>query len=303
MYMRLYQLFSLPLVHFPLSLCASNAQILEFHAYDSDSDSRDLADHDFLGSSSMALGEIVSSPGSRLTRDVIIHAQKRGDMTVSAEEITQNHDLVDFQIRGKNLYKRSWFFNPDPYINIYRANGDNLWTLVKKTEVCTSSTNPSWRPFEIGMDALCRGDSDRKLKFEVIDLNMDGSFHLIGEFITTLKELTGPDSRFPSPAATFELINARKKAQKGDRYKNSGTLTFVKVAYRKRYSFLEFIHGGMDMHFTVAVDFTLSNKAPNDSRSLHHFDPLYPNQYQQVGENLNNLYYNYSGPYRPRPNT
>ena len=54
-------------------------QVLEFHAYDSDSDSRDLGDHDFLGSASMTLGEIVSSSGGRLQRDVIIRGQKRGE--------------------------------------------------------------------------------------------------------------------------------------------------------------------------------------------------------------------------------
>ena len=52
--------------------------MLEFHAYDSDSNDRDLASHDFLGAATMALGEIVSSPGGRLQRDVMIHGQKRG---------------------------------------------------------------------------------------------------------------------------------------------------------------------------------------------------------------------------------
>ena len=35
-------------------------------------------------------------------------------------------------------------------------------------------------------------------------------------------------------------------------------------------SFLDFIRGGTEVNFTVAVDFTASNGNPNDQRSLHY---------------------------------
>ena len=54
-------------------------------------------------------------------------------------------------------------------------------------------------------------------------------------------------------------------------------------------SFLEFIQGGMQLNFTVAIDFTGSNGPPSDPRSLHYKDPSgAPNQYvtaiQAVGD-------------------
>ena len=191
-------------------------------------------------------------------------------------------DMVDLEIRANNLASRSWFFSPDPYLNVYRECENHAWTLVKKTEVQTSTAHPHWRPMELGIDILCRGDLDRRLKFEVVDLNFDGSFQLVGEFITTLKELTGHEST-SSPVISFELINAHKKTKKGPKYRNSGIVTFVRAVYRKRHSFLEYINGGMDLHFTVAVDFTLSNGKPNSAASLHRWDPFHPNQYLQVG--------------------
>ena len=45
------------------------------------------------------------------------------------------------------------------------------------------------------------------------------------------------------------------------------------------YSFLDYIMGGCQINFTVGVDFTLSNKDPKDPTSLHHINPLQPNQY------------------------
>jgi hypothetical protein len=54
-------------------------------------------------------------------------------------------------------------------------------------------------------------------------------------------------------------------------------------------SFLDYIRGGTEVNFTVAIDFTASNGNPNDERSLHYRDPTgRPNQYvtaiQSVGE-------------------
>lgn len=229
----------------------------------------------------MALGEIVSSPDGRLTRDLVIQGQKRGNITVLAEEVSQNNDAVDFQLRANKLDKKDFFGKSDPYVNIYRANEGNTWTLVKRTEVIKNTLDPSWRPFEMSVDALCRGDYDRSLKFEVLDWNSDGSFDYIGEFCTSLREVSGFESAHAA-VTTFDVINARKKEKKGSKYKNSGTFSFLKAAVRKRFSFLEYIHGGLDLNFTVAIDFTASNGNPQDPRSLHFRDQRAPNQYQQV---------------------
>ncbi len=34
--------------------------------------------------------------------------------------------------------------------------------------------------------------------------------------------------------------------------------------------------GGCQIHFTVGIDFTASNGAPSDPRSLHYLDPMSP---------------------------
>ncbi len=37
--------------------------------------------------------------------------------------------------------------------------------------------------------------------------------------------------------------------------------------------------GGCQINFTVGIEFTASNGAPSDPRSLHYLDPMKPNQY------------------------
>lgn len=238
----------------------------------------------------MAFGEIVSSAEGRLERPLVLNGQRYGAVAVLAEEISQNNDAVDFQIRANKLDKMDWFGKSDPFINIYRANEGvgSPWTLVKRTEVIKNTLDPSWRPFDMTADALCRGDYDRSLKFEILDWNSDGSTDYIGEFSTSLREVSGYESDRPA-VTSYDVVNARKKEKKGAKYKNSGTVSFLKASVRKRYSFLEYIHGGTDLNFTVAIDFTASNGSPHDPRSLHHRDQRFPNQYQQVKIDLRSL--------------
>ncbi len=54
------------------------------------------------------------------------------------------------------------------------------------------------------------------------------------------------------------------------------------------YSFLDYLRGGTEMACTISIDFTQSNGAPSDPRSLHFMRGHTPNQYelaiQSVGE-------------------
>ncbi|MEQ2284715.1 Copine-4, partial [Ameca splendens] len=45
------------------------------------------------------------------------------------------------------------------------------------------------------------------------------------------------------------------------------------------YSFLDYIMGGCQIQFTVAIDFTASNGDPRNSCSLHYIHPYQPNEY------------------------
>ena len=50
----------------------------------------------------------------------------------------------------------------------------------------------------------------------------------------------------------------------------------------KEYSFLDFIFGGLQINFTVGVDFTASNGNPATPQSLHYINPYQPNEYMKA---------------------
>merc|ERR1711963_385114 len=93
----------------------------------------------------------------------------------------------------------------------------------------------------------------------------------------------------PGPDNVYDVVNDKKRNKKGSKYKNSGTVNLRKSEVHLVPSFLDYIQGGTQVNFTLAVDFTASNGNPMDPNSLHYRgDPSRPNQYvtaiRSVGE-------------------
>uniref|UniRef100_A0A8C9YU10 Copine Vb n=1 Tax=Sander lucioperca TaxID=283035 RepID=A0A8C9YU10_SANLU len=146
-----------------------------------------------------------------------------------------------------------------------------------------NTLNPVWQPFTIPVRALCNGDFDRTIKVEVYDWDRDGSHDFIGDFTTSYRELARGQSQFN----VYEVINTKKKMKK-KKYVNSGTVTLLSFSVESEFTFLDYIKGGTQINFTVAIDFTASNGNPSQSTSLHYMNPYQLNAYamalKAVGE-------------------
>uniref|UniRef100_H3BEI5 Copine C-terminal domain-containing protein n=1 Tax=Latimeria chalumnae TaxID=7897 RepID=H3BEI5_LATCH len=109
------------------------------------------------------------------------------------------------------------------------------------------------------------------------------SHDFIGEFTTSYRELARGQSQFN----VYEVVNPKKKMKK-KKYVNSGTVTLLSFTVESEYTFLDYIKGGTQINFTVAIDFTASNGNPSQSTSLHYMNPYQMNAYamalKAVGE-------------------
>jgi len=256
-------------------------QLLKLAVYDIDSDNLQLEDHDFLGKTECSLGEIMAVQSKGFMRKL----SKGGKIFVHAEELSSNTDTVTLTFEGKDLDNKDYFGKSDPFFEISRANESNDFSLVYRSEVIQNNLNPAWKQFTIESRALCNGDADRTLMFEVFDMDSDGSHDLIGTFRTNLRKLLAGQNSDNS----YECINEKKKKKKGAKYRNSGIIVLKSITMEKNPTFLEYIQGGLQLNFTVAIDFTGSNGAPSHPKSLHYRDPTgAPNQYvtaiQAIGE-------------------
>ncbi|XP_039890959.1 copine-8 isoform X1 [Simochromis diagramma] len=259
-------------------------QNLRFDLYDVDSKSANLSKHDFLGQAHCTLGEIVGSLGSRLEKPLGgIPGKKCGTIIVKAEELNNCRESVMMQFCGNKLDKKDFFGKSDPFLVFYRSNEDGTFTICHKTEVVKNTLNPVWQAFKIPVRALCNGDYDRTIKIEVYDWDRDGSHDFIGEFSTSYRELSRGQSQFN----VYEVVNPKKKGKK-KKYLNSGTVTLLSFLVDTEVTFLDYIKGGTQINFTVAIDFTASNGNPAQPTSLHYMSPYQLNAYamalKAVGE-------------------
>ncbi|XP_056307767.1 copine-8 isoform X1 [Danio aesculapii] len=259
-------------------------QNLRFDLYDLDSKSENLSKHDFLGQMYCTLGEVVGSPGSRMERSLIgIPGKNCGTVIVKAEELGNCRESVLMQFCGNKLDKKDFFGKSDPFLVFYRSNEDGTFTICHKTEVVKNTLDPVWQAFKIPVRALCNGDYDRAIKIEVYDWDRDGGHDYIGEFSTSYRELSKGHTQF----TVWEVLNPKKKKKK-KKYLNSGTVTLLSCFIDVEVTFLDYIKGGTQINFTVAIDFTASNGNPSQPTSLHYMSPYHLNAYalalRAVGE-------------------
>ena len=246
-------------------------QKILFNVYDVDNATQSLEDDDFLGCMEATLGQIVSASTYMKPLMSKNKSHEMGSITIHAEEVAQSQKYLTIQFAGSHLDKKDMFGKSDPYLEFHRANKDGSYSLVHKTDYIKNTLNPVWPPFTISAGSLGRGDDSCAIKVICYDWDRDGSHDLIGEFTTTLGELLS------EKLITWDLINPHKASKK--KYKNSGTISISSVKVFEKHSFLDYILGGCQINFTVAVDFTGSNGNPKSPSSLHYNNPYQPNEY------------------------
>uniref|UniRef100_A0AAQ4RUC2 Copine I n=1 Tax=Gasterosteus aculeatus aculeatus TaxID=481459 RepID=A0AAQ4RUC2_GASAC len=239
-------------------------QNLKLGVYDIDNSSADLGDDDYLGGVELTLGQIVSS--KTLTRPLQLKKGKpagKGSITITAEEVKDNR-AIQLEFEAKNLDKKDTFGKSDPFLEIFKKGDDGKWQLVHRTEVVKNNLSPTWKKFSVPLQTFCSSDVDRPLKVSA-DQNPP-------QF--------KPSNRFPPSvtAVSFDCIHPEKQKKKKS-YKNSGVVSVKSCQLLTQFSFLDYVMGGCQINFTVAIDFTGSNGDPRSPNSLHYMSPDGLNQY------------------------
>ena len=182
----------------------------------------------------------------------------RGSVTIKSEEMADQNQVITMKWRGAKLSNKDGVFGKsDPFLKLARCQeiGDPL--PCYKTEVIMNDLNPRWAPIKISTSALSNGDPFRQIDFAVYDYDTDGGHDLIGSARTSISELN-PNKCLPL------------KAKNGQ---NAGNLMLDSFSIQTKPSFLQYIMGGCQLNFMVAVDFTGSNGHPLDPNSLHFMHP------------------------------
>lgn len=240
-------------------------QRIRFEVYD-----RDTSGNDFLGEYETTLAEIVSYNGQQF-RGKLKNQQSNnaGHIIVVTEEVSSCKEVIQMAFRANGLQKQCWLIRNDPFLVFSRSNEDGSFSVVMKSEVVDSTQNPKWKPMTIKGRTLCNGDNDRTIKIDCFDNRSDGDHKIIGTCHTSLRILkkgVGEDNRYRLQKSSISK-------------EQTGTLELMNIIVTEEISFLDYIRGGTQMHFAVAIDFTASNGSPMDPQSLHFLSNV-PNSYE-----------------------
>lgn len=242
-------------------------QKLRFEVKDVDEDC-----DEFLGEYETTLADIVSFSGRQFKGKLRYSGGiDAGHIVIVTEEVSACKQNVQMELRARQLEKKCWIIRNDPFLVVSRSNEDGSHSVVLKTEVDHSTQNPRWKPIRISARTLCNGDHDRSIKIDCFDSRSDGDHKLIGTCYTSLRVL----SKGPGEENKYRLRQPKAQGEE-----HSGILELVNITITEEVSFLDYVRGGTQMHFAVAIDFTASNGAPTDPRSLHYLSSQKPNSYE-----------------------
>ncbi|RDX76473.1 Protein BONZAI 1 [Mucuna pruriens] len=274
-------------------------QVLVFRVYDVDTQFHNvdvkmlkLEEQQYLGEATCALSEIITKFDRSMTLDLhredssrSIQSQSCGKLKVHAEECVSSKTTIEMILRCSDLEYRDLFSKSDPFLLVSKVVESGSHIPICKTEVIKNDHNPVWKPVFLNIQQI--GSKESPLIIECYNFNSNGKHDLMGKVQKSLVELEklysgGQGENFSSSTAAGH--NSHNKVLKS-------RLFVDKFSESVQYTFLDYLAGGFELNFMVAIDFTASNGNPRLPDSLHYIDPSgRPNAYQrailEVGEVL-----------------
>ncbi|KAG5230412.1 hypothetical protein OIU76_022453 [Salix suchowensis] len=275
-------------------------QTLVFCAYDIDTQFHNidvkmlkLEEQQFLGEASCVLSEVVTRPSRSLTLDLLYREDPTmsgnprhcGQLIVHAEECISSKTLVEMVLRCSDLELKDLFSKSDPFLLISKIVEVGLPIPVCKTEVLKNDHSPAWKPVYLSIQQV--GSKESPLMIECFNFNSSGKHDLLGKVKKSLAELEKLHSN-------GEGENLFLTTTVGHNHQNKvlkSQLFVDKFSQSSQRTFLDYLAGGCELNFMVAVDFTASNGNSRLPDSLHYLDPsgrlnAYQRTIIEVGEVL-----------------
>lgn len=221
--------------------------------------------------------KLINDPKSVASK---LASKKLGTLTVKAHEINGGaaggSTRVKLRLSAAGLDKADGpFQKSDPYFQIeHSGDATGSKSIIFKSEVVKKNLNPSWRPATFTVDTRGLPPPEVRITIKIYDHDDRSSPDFLGCVECSLDALSQMDQ--------VDIINPKKKAKKGSKYKNNGVLSIKQASVIMVPSFVSFLQGGCRLRFMCAVDFTASNGNPQTPGTLHYSDSVSPSQYEQA---------------------
>ena len=198
-------------------------------------------------------------------------------------------DIV-FQFACKNVKDINLFSKSDPFVQILKPHVSkaaeknieyleaNDWVLALETNHVDNNLNPVFHKQKINCFQLCYNELDMPLKIEIRDYSEDSYHKLISSASLTLNEII-------NGKRTFETLD--------DNNEPAGVILVLYFLELPKMSISDLIDWGVNLEFTVGIDFSDSNGDHSKPNSLHYLSDESKNDYQKILESLGKLLFKF----------
>jgi len=247
---------------------------------------------DFIGNVTFELGELMGSKHNMLILDLKNDKRKAkaGKVIVRSEAVQEKQDRLNMSMDVNGLDFNNMFSDPGAsFISIYKDRGGNVnnqgprndysgMIKVYTTETHPGGKNPKFRNFWMNSSKLCNTNYECPLIVNIYHYKSSGDHKIKGTVQLTMQDVL--------QNKTFEFINAKRK-------KKCGTLKINLIKKDPLYTLYDYLKGGLNISLVCCIDFTGSNGDPNQSNSLHAYNPNSMNSYQQAIHSICQILMNY----------
>jgi hypothetical protein len=255
-----------------------------------------------LGTATFSLAEVVGSQYNLKILTLTQDNSETGKCIVRVDQMTaQKKYRVNMRFKVSGVPKAGAFASLNTFVKIYkrrltkaqklkREENDlkyeeipaSEWLMVYKTTNIPNTNDPFFPLVDIKGSKLCDNNFNLPLKFEIMKYKKNGSHYVIGRAFCNLNDLM-----IPNKTLNVSMVKPKK---------GNMNVKFTVFSQQEVFHFLDYLEGGLNIVQLVGVDFTGSNRDPEDPESLHHITPHSLNDYQKsilsVGEILEKYNHN-----------
>ena len=229
----------------------------KFEVYDIDffDDIYNFKKQELIGSIECDVREIVFEPTHMIYKPLEnpkYKKRKLGTLKITGIEYDVTNSKYEFQFLGKDFAVRGEIFLRFSLIN---ESKETIPFYTTDPEKNVKKGVVEWKPFQIPSTKF--NDENTSIKIEAFEFNKSKGTILLGDTEQTLTNLMDNTSKNWIPFVKNGLP--------------IGSLNF-KVNKTTKNTFLNYILGGTDVSLIVGIDFSKSNKDPNDPSSLHYLN-------------------------------
>ena len=253
----------------------------EFQVVVYDDDNAGDKENDVLAIIPFELSRVVGSRNHTASFDI---PESGGKLFISAVEIHSNaKDTVELQFVGRALKNMDTFSKSDPYFVLSRTLPNGTRIQLHRSKVIDDCLDPVWdRCPRFTLEQLAGPRLDEPtLDFECYDEDVV-SDEAMGHFKCSVQQLIDVAGK----SSGLTLRDDTSKEEFGEILVRMCQVTHIPT-------FVEYLRGGQQINLAVSIDFTGSNGAPTDPKSLHFMDPLCPNQYARAITSVADILLNY----------